>query len=89
MEYLKFQKIRKRKQVFFKRINYLSAREKSGQRIIKEITGRRVQLVCDPALLLTKDEWEKEINKKRLIRDEYIFVISWEIICGTENLLKN
>lgn len=58
---------------FLKRINYLSAREKSGQQIIKEITGRRVQLVCDPALLLTKDEWEKEINKKRLIRDEYIF----------------
>ena len=64
---------KKKTSIFLKRINYLSAREKSGQRIIKEITGRRVQLVCDPALLLTKDEWEKEINKKRLIRDEYIF----------------
>lgn len=58
---------------FLGRINYLSAREESGQRIIKEYTGRNVQLVCDPAMLLTAEEWLKDVSKERIIEDKYIF----------------
>ena len=43
---------------FLSRINYLSVREQSGQEIIKQLTGRDAELVCDPTLLLTADEWD-------------------------------
>ena len=43
---------------FLTRINHLSVREKSGQEIIRRITGRDAELVCDPTLLLSADEWD-------------------------------
>ncbi|MBR4623629.1 MAG: polysaccharide pyruvyl transferase family protein [Clostridia bacterium] len=58
---------------FLSRIEYLSAREESGQKIIKDHTGRDVPLVCDPALLLTAEEWDEEANVKRLLEEPYIF----------------
>ena len=58
---------------FLSRINYLSAREESGQKIIKEYTGIDVPLVCDPALLLTSEEWDEDVSPDRIIEDRYIF----------------
>ena len=58
---------------FLSRINYLSAREETGRKIIKNYTGRDVQLVCDPALLLTADEWNEDATPERIIKDKYIF----------------
>lgn len=58
---------------FLSRIDYLSAREESGQRIIKEHTGRDAKLVCDPALLLSAEEWNLDANPERLIEQKYIF----------------
>lgn len=37
--------------------NYLSVREESGARIIKELTGRNAEVLIDPTLLLTKNDW--------------------------------
>lgn len=58
---------------YLNRIEYLSAREQTGQQIIKKYTGRDVPLVCDPALLLTAEEWDQEIHRDRIIKDKYIF----------------
>lgn len=58
---------------YLSRINYLSAREESGQRIIKKYTNRDVQLVCDPALLLTAREWDEYVKPERIIESKYIF----------------
>lgn len=58
---------------YLERINYLSAREESGQKIIKESIGRDVQLVCDPALLLTSKEWDEVATHNKLIKEKYIF----------------
>lgn len=58
---------------YLSRIDYLSAREESGQKIIKNSTGRSVLLVCDPALLLTADEWDQEATQGRIIEGKYIF----------------
>lgn len=58
---------------YLNRINYLSAREESGQKIIKEHTGMEVQLVCDPALLLTANEWDEDATSERIIKEKYIF----------------
>lgn len=57
---------------YLKRINYLSVREKSGVDIIKNITNLDAELVCDPTILLTKEEWDEVTTKDRIIKDKYI-----------------
>ena len=39
-------------------IPYLSIREKTGQHIIKNLTGRNAPIVIDPTFLIPKAEWE-------------------------------
>ena len=57
---------------FLNRINYLSTREESGVQIIKDIVARDAKLVCDPTILLTKDEWHEESSKERKYDEKYI-----------------
>lgn len=45
------------------KFDMLSAREKRGRELIHELTGRDCPLVLDPSMLLTKEDWEKEIKK--------------------------
>ena len=58
---------------FLKRIDYLSTREQAGVNLIKNLTNREAQLVCDPTLLLDKDEWMTIQKEERIIKDKYIF----------------
>ena len=37
--------------------SYISVREKSGIDIVKTLTDKEVSMVCDPTLLLTKEDW--------------------------------
>ena len=57
---------------FLKRINYLSVREDTGVKLIKDITNKKAELVCDPTLLLTSKEWDEVAVKDRVIEDKYI-----------------
>lgn len=66
----RFQQLAK---LFLTRINYLSVREKSGQKLIKEIAGIDAEIVCDPTLLFTADEWLDIQTKESLIKEKYIF----------------
>lgn len=65
-----FQKNRTKK--YLNSINFLSSREEKGKEIIKKLTGRDSTLVCDPTLLLSKDEWDKKIPQKKIIDNDYI-----------------
>ena len=56
---------------FLSRINYLSVREESGKKICDEY-GISSKVVCDPTILLTKEEWEQESVQERIIPDKYI-----------------
>ena len=56
---------------FLKRINHLSLREESGKKILDNYWIKS-KLVCDPTILLTKEEWEDVATKDRFIRDKYI-----------------
>ncbi len=38
-------------------MDYLSVREEAGAHIIKELTGRDAEVLVDPTLMLSKDEW--------------------------------
>lgn len=58
---------------YINRFQHLSCREQKGVEIIKELTGRKAQLVCDPTLLLTRDEWEAKMSEKVKFEVPYIF----------------
>lgn len=58
---------------FIPDIDYLSVREKSGQTLIKNITGLDAEVVCDPTLLLTAEEWMDIQKKERFVEEPYIF----------------
>ena len=38
-------------------MDYLSVREEAGAEIIKELTGREAEVLVDPTVMLSKDEW--------------------------------
>lgn len=58
---------------YLERIQCLSTREKAGVEIIKNLTGRDAELVCDPTLLVNKDLWDRLKGEKRFINEKYIF----------------
>lgn len=58
---------------FLPRIKHISVREHAGQKLIKELTGRTVPVVCDPTLLFTGEEWMEIQQKDRIIEEPYIF----------------
>lgn len=60
-------------QKFLKRIDSLSVREQSGQRIVKELTGRNVPVVCDPTILFTAEEWADVTSKEMFMKEPYLF----------------
>ena len=58
---------------YLRKIDYLSARETSGQEIIKELASRDVPLVNDPALLLDAEGWNEIVSSTPLVKDKYVF----------------
>ena len=55
----------------------LSVREKRGAEIIKELIGRDAQVVLDPTMLLTSEQWSKvEKNSKFSPKKKYALVYS-------------
>lgn len=59
---------------FLNRIDYVSIREQSGQKLIKDIAGRDVPVVCDPTLMFTAEDWAKITPQNRFVEEKYIFV---------------
>lgn len=58
---------------FLPRIEYCTVREKSGQKLVKMLTGRDVPVVCDPTILFDSTEWSKEISPKPFTEGKYLF----------------
>lgn len=58
---------------YLKRIDYISVREKKGQELIKELTGRNAQVVVDPTLLLDLKQWKTVYKEERIVNEKYIF----------------
>lgn len=57
---------------FLSRFDYLSVREDTGKKIINDL-GLACELVCDPTLLLTQEEWLDAIPDHQRIEEPYIF----------------
>jgi hypothetical protein len=60
--------------VFLSKIKHISVREESGARIVNNITGRTVPVVCDPTLLFDGKDWMIIQEEAPIIEGEYIFV---------------
>lgn len=55
---------------FLNKMDAIGVREIRGAEIVKELTGREATVVADPTLLLTRQDWEKEIEKSDVKIDE-------------------
>lgn len=50
------------------RFDAISVREQLAQEWIQELTGRNVEVTCDPTMLWARDFWENYVNKEKKIR---------------------
>lgn len=67
-------------------INYISVREEKAKEIVEKISGRHdIEVLVDPTMLLTRDEWEriekkpKHFNEKKYILTYFLGNITDEI----------
>lgn len=49
-------------------LDAVSVRERSGCDIVESLTGRKAELVADPSLLLTAEEWKRIMEKPRITK---------------------
>ena len=56
------------------RFNFISVRERQGEKIIKDLTGQEQQFVLDPTLLIDCSEWDKIVSNVNINveKDKYI-----------------
>lgn len=54
-------------------IDYISVREKSGKKIVSDLTGAKATVVLDPTLLLSNENWQ-EISTKKSYTEKFIVV---------------
>ena len=47
---------------FLDRLNHISVRETSGQKIAQELTKKDVAVVCDPTIMFPADDWAKALD---------------------------
>ena len=62
----------KKATIFLKKIRHIGVREESGQKLVKELAGRSIPVVCDPTLLFTGDEWMSIQKEEAKIYEPYI-----------------
>ena len=66
--------IAKRIKLGLSSIKTISVRESSGVNLVKELTGRTAQLVCDPTLLLNKSEWTMFMKPVSNMPQRYVLI---------------
>lgn len=60
--------------VWINELDAISVRENSGKEICKNITDKKVQVLIDPTLTLSSEEWNQIAEKpKNITNDKYIF----------------
>lgn len=66
--------VRERMKELTSQFSYLSTRESSGSDLLSSMTGKYVETVLDPTLLLNASEWELLENKDVKAKDSYMLV---------------
>lgn len=52
---------------------YISVRDNNTQHFVEHLINIKPEIVLDPTMLLTKDEWSSLVGNTPLIQDKYIF----------------
>ena len=69
--------------LFLKHMNKISCREDGGVELLNSLGFNNAKQVLDPTLLLTREEWEKQIpEKNRIFKEDYFFTY----LFGTEDV---
>lgn len=63
----------KRTITYLKRIQFISVRENSGRKIVKDLIQRDVPVVVDPTLLFDEIGWKRLIPDQQKVKEPYIF----------------
>ena len=63
----------KKTKKYLSRIQHISVREDAGSKIVCDLIGRKVPVVCDPTALLSMREWEDYSEPYNLSSDTYVF----------------
>ena len=64
---------------YINRFNYIGVREKTAQKLIKDILNIDTEIVLDPSFLLNKNEWEKIAIKPKNIKEDEEFIFGYFI----------
>lgn len=64
----------------------MSVREQEGANIIKNLIDKDAEVVVDPTMLLTKEEWEKEIAKAKIELPKEKYLLTYFL--GTNKTYK-
>lgn len=66
-------KLHKIYSTFLSRMDFISVRENTAKKLVEELSSNKAQVVVDPVLLLSGDDWLNEIPDKKLFDEPYIF----------------
>lgn len=58
---------------FLSRMDFISVRETTAKKLVENLSTNTAQVVVDPVLLLSGDDWLREIENKKLYDEPYIF----------------
>lgn len=58
---------------FLNRFDHISVREIRGKKIVAQLTGKKVPVVCDPTLLFKAEDWDEILPEKPVAEGRYIF----------------
>lgn len=69
----------------------VSVREQSGRTIVKQITNGKVhpEVVLDPTLLLTRDEWLEKVSLPEVESKNYLFCYMFDMNLAQRNLVQH
>ena len=74
---------------WIKQFDFLSVREEIGKRCLEEVTGRKVEKILDPTLVIPVEKW-KELVGEPIIDEDYIFEYSWAYCdAGTRQIVAD
>ncbi|WP_207414777.1 polysaccharide pyruvyl transferase family protein [Enterococcus hirae] len=59
---------------YLQQMSYISVREASGAKIVEELIGRKVDVAPDPTLLLSKEDWYRELNIQVSKEKRYLLI---------------
>ena len=68
----------------------ISVREREGQKLVEELSGRKAALLLDPVMMLAAEEWEKVEIKPKHFKIKLYFVCYFlgQISTTTENAIQ-